>query len=189
LNGGILGSAFNPLTQSNVQYNAEIRVPIKGWTDQAVNVSPLIKTVYIRDEKSSGTAGGTNTTGSYQTRDLNTIDGDTSIATLSSNQFTLYPGEYEIEAEVPGYAVNSHKAQLYDITNAASVKIGSTEQSAGLYLTTINSSISAKVRIAEPTTYEIRHRTETQIVGNGYGLAASFGDNEVYTQVKITKVR
>jgi hypothetical protein len=35
-NGSILGSTFNPLTQSNVSYTAEIRVPIKGWSDQAV---------------------------------------------------------------------------------------------------------------------------------------------------------
>ena len=45
---------------------------------------------YVKDVKSSGTAGGTFTTGAWQTRDLNTEEGDFSkFGTLSSNQFTL----------------------------------------------------------------------------------------------------
>ena len=61
----------------------------------------LIDVPYIKlsDVKSAGTAGGTFTSGSWQTRTLNTEDSDTGgNCSLSSNQFTLDAGTYEINA-------------------------------------------------------------------------------------------
>src|SRR5690606_21247003 len=55
------------------------------------------RVAYLKDVKPSGTAGGTFTSGSWQTRDLNTIEGDSSFVSLASNQFTLQPGTYHIE--------------------------------------------------------------------------------------------
>jgi C1q domain len=147
------------------------------------------RVAYLKDVKSSGTTGGGFTSGSYQTRVLNTTEGDSSFVSLSANQFTLQPGTYQIEASVPAYFVNFHKAKLRNITDSTDAIIGSseyTENSAGAGNT--RSFISGTISISSAKTFEIQHRCGTTNASNGFGVASTFGDNEVYTQVKIEKV-
>lgn len=149
----------------------------------------------IRDEKASGTDGGTFTSGAWQTRALNAEHYDPDgIVSISSNQFTLGAGEYLIEVSAPAYTVNEHQARLYNVTGAAVVEYGSSEfvreTSPGDYAAqvTTTSTLSAYVDIAGPTVYRVEHRAGTTGSGNGFGRAGSFGGLEVYTTVNITKV-
>jgi hypothetical protein len=53
--------------------------------------------LHVRDEKSNGTAGGGSTSGSYETRTLNTVmTNEVSGASLTSNQIILPSGTYFI---------------------------------------------------------------------------------------------
>ena len=45
------------------------------------------------------------------------------------------------------------------------------------------------VTIEQATTFEVQHRCSVDRTIIGFGVAASFGDSEVYTQVKIEKVQ
>lgn len=143
--------------------------------------------VSIEDQKTSGTAPQTLTASTWNTRNLNTIVFDPmSLATVSSNQFTLQAGTYVIKFSAGVYATNSgginHKAKLYSITASADVTFGSSETS---YNYNTNRSFgTARVTIAAATTYEIRHNVGATAAG---GVAISLG-TEVYTQVEITKV-
>ena len=56
---------------------------------------------YLKDVKAANTAGGTFTSGAFQTRTLNTVEGDASIVSLAANQFTLQAGTYHIEGVAP----------------------------------------------------------------------------------------
>ncbi len=59
---------------------------------------------HVRDEKASGSHGGTSVAGSFQTRVLNTsLTNEISGASLSSNQITLPSGTYYINARMPFY--------------------------------------------------------------------------------------
>lgn len=149
---------------------------------------PLVATVV--DQKSSGTNGGTATSGSWQTRDLNTTGGDfDKFATLSSNQITLDPGKYLIQAKAPAFQVGGHKAKLYDITNAADVQIGSAENSGGSAATGTSSEIYAVVSITSATTYEIQHRVASTVATSGFGgTDPSLAAVEIFTTVTITKL-
>jgi hypothetical protein len=151
--------------------------------------------VYIKDVKANNTAGGTATAGSYQTRTLNTLEGDTSFVSLASNQFTLQPGTYHIEATAPAYQVQSHKAKLRNITNSTDVIIGKSSVSwnndninASSTLAVTDSQIVGTFTISASTTFEIQHRVSFTFTTFGFGAASNFGDSEVYTQVKIVKV-
>lgn len=153
---------------------------------------PRIKVAYVKGVQASGVngnAGATFTSGAYRTRVLNTVEGDSSIVSLASNQFTLDAGDYKIEATAPAFWVNAHKAKLYDITNTADVKIGSTETSGAAANVATISKVIAELTITSTTTYEIQHRAQTTKASNGFGAATSFGDSEIYTQVTITKLR
>lgn len=153
------------------------------------NSSP--KVVFIKDVKASGTTGGTcdPAKGWEQIRDLNTLNGDTSFVSLAANQFTLDAGTYLIEAGVPAYLDGYHKAVLVNINTQAFVLVGSNARSHSLAGGMENSNIAGQVTITTPTSFVIKHRCSSLMSATGFGAAVSFGVEEVYTQVKVTKVK
>ena len=152
-----------------------------------LNLFPI---AYIKDVKSSGTNGGGFTSGAWQTRDLNTLEGD-SFVTLSSDQFTLPPGKYQIEAKAPGYKVADHKIKLVSDPDGSPVDeiIGTSAQTAIGDGVLTESTLMGVLEIASPTTYELQHRSAATQASNGFGTANSFGVNEVYSQIKIIKIK
>lgn len=109
-----------------------IQFPNGTVTDQGSGVARYTPTgatalpyVCIRDEKTTGTAAGTGTTGSWQRRDLNTEHADTaSIASVSSNQITLAAGTYECRARAQVYRTGRNKLRLQNITDTATLVLG-----------------------------------------------------------------
>lgn len=145
----------------------------------------------LTDEQTSGTAGGTFSSGAWRTRVLNTkYDPNSIITSLSSNQFVLPAGTYHINAVAPAYAVNRHKAKLYNITDASDAVIGSSAYSTtGIADTDVETSdVIGIFTIAGAKTFEVQHQGQTTSTTNGFGIASSFSVVEVYTQVTITKI-
>ena len=133
--------------------------------------------------------GGDLTAGSFVTRPLNTEVDPDSIVTLSSNQFTLVAGTYTLDWTCDGYSVDHHVSQVYDITNSATLILGSasyaksTENVAnvtyGHHLFTITST----------TTYELQHQSSTTKASNGMGNTTNMsGINSTHAFLKITKL-
>lgn len=147
----------------------------------------------IRDEKTSGTDGGTFTSGAWRTRDLNTIvvSGTTGVE-LDSNQLTLPGGTYRIDARAPAHFVNTHKARLQNITDGTTVDEGSSEKSnddTSQGESTQASIIRTQFTIATFKAFEIQHQCQTTTNTNGFGVATTFStNNEIYTIVEILKV-
>lgn len=146
------------------------------------------RTAYIKDTKSSGTAGGTFTSGSYQTRDLNTISGDESFVSVSSNQFTLDPGTYQIEASAPASVVTEHRIKLRNTTDSTDEILGTNEYTDTDEAMATRSHLSGEISISSQKTFEIQHRCSATRATQGFGWPLSYGEDEVYTQVKITKI-
>lgn len=145
--------------------------------------------VIIQDQKAAGTAGGTFTSGADRTRTLNTlVHNANSLATLSSNQFTLPAGTYYIEWSAPSASVGANQSFLQNVT-AGTVSIRGTSEytAAGADYATTRSFGCGIVTNASPVTYEIRHRCTSTQSSNGFGFAANFG-TEIYTEVKIWKI-
>ena len=141
----------------------------------------------ICDQKSSDTAGGTFTSGAWQTRDLNTEILDTDgIVSISSNQFTLAAGTYLVNASAPGHRVNFHKTRLQNITDSTTLVLGTSEWSHNSYATTTRSFLSARFTISESKVFEIQHRCMTTYATIGFGRVYGYGD-EKFTVVEIYK--
>jgi hypothetical protein len=149
---------------------------------------PVPQTAYIKDVKPSGTAGGTFTAGAWQTRDLNTLSGDTEFVSLSSNQFTLQAGKYEIESKSPAFRVNRHQVKLRDTTNSVDALIGAGMLADAASSDNSLSIIEGVLEITATTTYEIQHQCNTTYASAGLGVDSNFSVDSVYTQVKITKL-
>ena len=152
------------------------------------------RTVYLKDIKPAGTHGGTFTAGDWRTRVLNSVSGDTEFVTLLSNQFTLQPGKYEIEAEAPAYQTTQHKVKLRNISDSIDALDSSGNPVIGKSMHaqsgggSNNSTLQATIIITSPKTFEIQHIALASQNTNGFGNADTFSVVEVFTVVKITKV-
>jgi len=140
----------------------------------------------LEDRKSQNTDGGTFSTGSWLTRDLNTEVADPdSIVTLSSNQFTLAAGTYLISWSAPAFNSNRHQSALFDSTNTT-YYYGSSEYCADASADQSRSFGSVRITITGSTVCQIRHTSNASNGGNGFGVASNFA-TEVYTRVEIYK--
>lgn len=143
--------------------------------------------IIIRDEKPSGTSGGTFIPSTWQTRILNTEVADAgNHATLNNNQITLQPGTYTVRASAPGYYVNQHKIRLQNITDGATVLVGTAEYSGqgGNGIQT-RSEITGTFTLNATKTLEIQHYGAATAGSQGLGVQLSNGSPEIYTTVEF----
>lgn len=148
------------------------------------------QTVILSDQKSSGMDGGTFTSGVYQTRDLNTLEEDDEITNLDANQFMLLGGAtHEIDARCPVRGtVNTHKSRVFNFDDSVLALQGSSAF-AGAADDANDSTIKGSIIKDKSKTYELQHRCQTSRSGQGFGIGSSYGDNEVYSVIKITRRR
>jgi len=157
---------------------------------KALSAVPLPQIATISEVQTSGTNGGTFTSGAWQTRTLNTLSDPTGIVTsLSSNQFTLPAGEYYIDVAAPAVQVDHHKAKLRNITDSTDALIGSNNFCNAGATVMNHSLIKGRIVLTASKTFEIQHRCSTTFATAGFGGPSNFSVEEVYTQVKITKVK
>jgi len=151
---------------------------------------PVPRTAYIKDVKPSGTAGGTFTAGAWQTRDLNTLEGDTEFISLSANQVTLSSGKYKISASAPCFRGSQNKIKLRNITNSTDDIIGGSSFAPND--TSFNgfsrSEMEGVIEISSNTTFEIQHRCSSTRASDGFGIASSFSVDEIYATLVIEKI-
>ena len=155
-----------------------------------VNMQREMQICYLKDVRPSGTVGGAATAGAWYVRVLNTSEGDCSFVTLSSNQFTLSPGKYDIYANAPFYAVYGRKIVIYNVTDSTFDIIGDSNWAYKLTNSANNATLVGVLNITSSKTYELRYKVSD--AGHGtesLGMSLSMGVNEVFSQVKITKIK
>jgi hypothetical protein len=147
------------------------------------------KLFHVRDEKSSGTTAGGFTSGSFQTRTLNTVKtNEISGASLSSNQITLPSGTYYIESSLPAYYVGGHIAKLKNITDNTDTIIGTSEATYPSAGVVTRSFVFGRFTIAASKNFELQHACEITYSTAGFGVGPSFSVVNVYAEVQIWKV-
>lgn len=160
-----------------------------GPRGEAESATTAIQVMQVRDEKTSGTNGGTFTQDAWQTRDLNTTKLNTITgASLASNIITLPAGTYTLVASCPAYSVGVNQSRLYNVTTAAVIVIGT-----GSYFgnatdkPVLHSMLRAAFTLASQSDLRIEHRCQVTKATDGFGVANGLG-TEVYTDALITKV-
>lgn len=151
---------------------------------ESIEYESAIKYAYVRDEKTSGTGGGSPVAG-YQTRVLNTIETNINEISLSSNQITLGPGHYKIIASAPIVSVGGNaRIRFRNITDSTTDILGtSTLSNTGL--ASISSFLYGAIVIDTPKTFEVQHYATS--ASGSLGSPVSTGENEIYTVVEIFK--
>jgi len=186
-NGGTglaaLGTSLQVLRTNTGATALEFATPTSGKFESAL--------LHVRDEKASGSAGGTATSGSFFTRTLNTsVTNEISGASLASNQITLPSGTYFIYASAPGYGTNRIKTKLRNITDSTDTLIGSgTYTDSVSAVAEVKSFIAGRFTISAQKTFEIQQRVQTTFAdANALGIQMGFSVAEIYTDVQIWKI-
>jgi len=158
-----------------------------AWDAGLDSVIPLL--LHVRDEKAAATDGGASVAATWQTRTLNTVKtNEISGASLASDRITLPAGTYECDISAPAIIANSHRARLYNVTAAATVLVGTSEYSWTGDTVLTRSFIRGRFTLSATTDLRVEHRTGSARSPDGFGVATSFGEVEVYTDVMIRKV-
>ena len=158
-------------------------------TSDKMTASTFVSYALLAD-RHGATAGdrGTFTSGAWQTRQINTEVVDTdNIVTLSSNQFTLQAGTYQIKFGACAYKVNRHVTRLREISpTAQTIASGSAQYSWSSGADLSWSRGWVRTTITQATTYEIQHQCQTTYSNNGFGFQMTFSGAD-YVQVEIYK--
>lgn len=153
------------------------------------NKNIVKKWMRASDQQTSGTNAGGSSANTVQIRVLNTLEGDASFSSISSNQVTILPGDYLFEGGGIGHQIDQHQSFLHDGTNYI-VEGESSYCGAAIPLNDV-AGISEIVRISVPTTLELRHWTASAAGSTGLGRASNGTNNpqsnEMYSQLRMTK--
>lgn len=145
--------------------------------------------LHVRDEKASGTPAGSSVAADItQTRTLNTIVSNTMGASLASNTITLPAGTYQCRIRAPAGFVQSHAAYLYNVTDGAYTKTGSTQFAPPTGQTYTDSTVSGQFTISAPKSFTVRHYTQNAYGAYGLGQQAATGQVEVYAEAEFWRI-
>jgi hypothetical protein len=180
---GILPIANGGTATATPAIVAGTNVSVSGsWPNQTINST--LPSALLQEQQTSATEGGTFTSGAWQTRVLNTEVFDTgSLISISSNQFTPTRGGV-VSWSAPAFAVDAHQSRLYNVTDAVVTAYGTSDYASQASVGYSRSVGTAQVVAGKA--YRIEHRCELTWATNGLGVAAAFGNIEVYTQVVYT---
>ena len=146
--------------------------------------------LYARDEKTSGTHGGTSAAAAWQTRDLNTVKNNSlSGASLANNRVTLPAGRYYVRGKTPAYAASNTRCAIYDATNSAYLLHGNSMTANQSYYGYVCPEVEGEFTLAAQTTIELRMYTGSAIGSYGLGFAVGAANiSEVYSELRIWKM-
>ena len=143
----------------------------------------------IADQKGTNTVGGTPSTGTFNTRDLNTELADPDgIVSIGSNQFTLQAGSYLIFASAPAYRAGRHQILIHNATDGTVAGVGTSEYNANGSNVLTRSFCTTRITISGAKAFEVRHRVESADPNNGWGIETNYDlQPTIYTLVEIYK--
>ena len=173
-------------------YGFQDQAGVETIADQRIALDTGVQYILLQDQKVAGTDGGNTSASTWQTRDLNTEVTDTGgDCTLSSNQFTLAEGEYELEASVPAFSTGGTKSRLVedpggaDNIIAVSNNLGLFNNEGRMGYTFIYAYLDVP---PGGQTFEIQMKSQLATT-NGMGRQNFLAETEIYTSVKIKKLR
>ena len=144
----------------------------------------------VSERQASGVQGGSTVAADItQTRGLNTVEtNNIGGASLSGNSVVLPAGTYRYRFRAPAFMVNTHKALLYNATDATYTGIGSSEYAnSGSSVQT--SSVGAGLfTISATKSFTLRHYTQNLRASTGLGISTGAGQPEVYSELELWKV-
>ncbi|WP_147328067.1 MULTISPECIES: hypothetical protein [unclassified Duganella] len=156
------------------------------WSCASAGQFPYL---HVREEQSSGTAGGSSGATTTQVRTLNTVVGANTIpgASLSANKVTLPAGTYEFVAKAPTNQTGVTRLTLRNDTDSSDIMIGDNNNAGSSSSFVIWNRVEGKFTISATKDIKLNHYTQSAVSSVGLGSATSLG-TEVYSSLQLWKV-
>jgi len=158
--------------------------------DDAITPAKIDRQIFIVEyNRTSGTAAGGSTAGSWQDRTIdtsvvNTIPG----ASLSSNQIVLPVGSYEVTGWCTSFRTGTTGSRLRDDGDTTTYAISSAAYGDTSDGDNILNHFNDYFTLGSSTTLDLQTKGGTTQGTDGFGRAASTGEQEIYVQLKFIKV-
>jgi hypothetical protein len=156
------------------------------------NMAHIIKPAVciLKNILAYNTNPGATVTGDWQTLSLNTLQGESWFVTLSSNQFTLEPGSYEVDG-LQSF-IKSYRTQvvIYDVTNSSFVALGVCQYFHAPYICGGPATLTGSFTITASTVFAFKYRcTGADSAGLGENMGADSAVQSCYAELKIRKLK
>lgn len=183
----VVSSTYAQIDASSVVSGQPIQaskiVEIINKVNENSNSSQICYLKYILP---SGSTEGATVAGTFVDRALNTTEGNCSFLTLSSNQFTVPAGDYNIHCTAPTYWTQRARLIVADSSNTPLV-LGHSSFSTSGSDAGPNVSVMGSLSLPVPTTLKIRMSAQRN-EPLGLGLSSDDGLDEVYTSCSLEKL-
>jgi len=141
---------------------------------------------HVRDQKASGTDGGSAVAGAWTKRTLDTeIVAGIAGASLATSQITLPAGTYDIRAVSAFYNTGKTKLRLRT-TGAVTLLTG---LNVYLGLDAVSTELEGRITLAATTVLELQYWASYAQGGQGLGGNVTSGEVEVYSEVWIWRLQ
>ena len=142
----------------------------------------------FQDQKTSGTAGGNATSGSFLKRTLNTsVINNIAACTLSSDVIALTAGSYLVTANAPFYRTNNMQIRLQNTSAGTTLILGGSAYTDDGDEVTLNATMNGLITLTGSTNLELQYRVNANFNSNSLGIATGWG-TEVYSNIMIQQV-
>ena len=195
-NGVIIAApSSNPASDRTITLPSDADGTLARTSDVAFKSYAIVADV----KANNASGGGTNSTGGFYQRDLNTeLDDPDGIVSLSNNHFILQAGSYLIKWKTPFYRTERTVTELVTVASsgtggATRVATGTSEilRGAAGEGDGCSSFGSTRQTISSETYFAIRYRTSRQEGTSGLGFSHEFtgasDPSNVFTLVEIYK--
>jgi hypothetical protein len=146
--------------------------------------------VLVKDERTANTNGGSSSTGSWQTRTIQTESVDaSSICAISSNQITLAAGTYRCRGWAAIIGGAQCKNRLRNVTDGTTVAVGNSEYcGTGAGVGTTYSPFESTFTVGSSKALELQSQVASAKATDGYGIATNYGEVEVFAAIEFWKI-
>ena len=184
--------------ESDFQSSGPNNIDLKAFGDQVTANKYTLEAIldmeieqtqvaYVLHNEPNGTPGGNITNGAWVNRTANTlIDPEGIIADLSSDLITLDAGTWEMEGYMMcGPSTEDGKSRIRNLTDDVTVISGSNSENDTSTGSTTN--FAGTFTIVSQKVFGFQIRLSVNSGTDDLGQARSFGEDENYMGVKITK--
>lgn len=183
-----------PYSDSSYQFHACLQDNVSQLLSASICtekyiLGDIMQVAHVYDQKPSGTAGGTSTSGVWHIRDLNQFETNIPGLSLSSNQITIPKGSYQFFVSAPTYKSGRCVLGLYDVLSEAYITYGSTTYQAVSDTSAGRAFQSLYFAFDSESIIEVRHYIDSGYALTGLGINnIGTGIASIYTTVDIFRL-
>lgn len=119
---------------------------------------------------------------------VNTSGSQSGTHTATASVLSLAAGTYEVESETMLYDCAIARSRIRDITNGTTLGLSTNAQADAGSNVQAQSHIFTKFTLAGTALIQLEYRVGSSAATNGLGVVSSFGEVEVYSRIKLTKL-